>query len=220
MVKWKLMLVMGIAWIPLTVACSESSQPLSNTPQITSDPSAGELLSLLLTEEEVIAVDGLEDAVAQEIGDAPVFENPDPRGPCGAPVGQLPLAGGTGRMFSGGTAAAVEFVVPRTADTDAYLAQLLADRHVGCEAFQSLNNQGQPQTIGDVEFVELPGLPEEALAWTATFSVAGGRGYAGLVCFQTAGHFVLLQLQSLGSVGAGALQVLAVTAYQKAAVAA
>ena len=119
-------------------------------------------------------------------------------------------------MFSGSAAVAVEFVVPRTAETDAYLEQLLADRHVRCVPFQSMNHQDQLQSVGEIEFIDLPGLPEESLAWTATFSVSGAGGYAGLACFMTAGHFVMIQLQAVEPITASTVQVLAVTAYQNA----
>ncbi|MDO8363414.1 MAG: hypothetical protein Q7V88_11000 [Actinomycetota bacterium] len=56
----------------------------SKTPRITVDEAASDGSAFLLKEPVVRTIAGLSDVVAQDFGDVPIFENPDPRGPCGA----------------------------------------------------------------------------------------------------------------------------------------
>jgi hypothetical protein len=81
----------------------------SNTPQITLGPTPEDAESLLPSEDDVRVVDGFSGAVAADIGDLELYENPDPRGPCGAPV-DAQATPDAGRDFTTEDATVLQFV--------------------------------------------------------------------------------------------------------------
>jgi hypothetical protein len=75
-----------------------SSTPRSLTPRVTSG--RADLESYLLTAEDVGDVPTLAGATASDLSGVDLFENPDPRGPCGARADGPPMAGAAGRAFN------------------------------------------------------------------------------------------------------------------------
>jgi hypothetical protein len=163
----------AVVFVAACTAADDAGSPieeLSNTPRITLNE-GGSLSASLLTERDVRLITGLEDAVAQDLNEIPFFENPDPRGPCGGVVPQLPLTDAVGRAFSGAEIMVVQFLAPPSAEAREYVAAAQADRTTPCESFTSLTNVGTTQLVRDVEFIDLGDLAADGIAWTAVVEV-------------------------------------------------
>jgi hypothetical protein len=148
------------------------STPQSLTPRITSTPS-GALDSLLLTAADVRSIAGLEGLIAHELGDVDLFENPDPRGPCGAPGADLPTSGAAGRAFEGDGQSLVQLVIEGQAATD-FLDSQLADIREPCGPYDSKTNTGATQHVEDIEVHRLQGGD----GFFETASIRSDRGRA------------------------------------------
>jgi hypothetical protein len=168
----------------------------SSTPPLVDDPSASHDTFLLLTEADVRSVAGLQDVTAESLADAEAFENPDPRGPCGAPVPPLPKTGIYGRTFRGDGVAIFELLQPATAATRAYAEALKADSRPSCPPYTSTTNLGDVQHVSDVEILDLPTGCTRCVGWLAKLVIAGQTNYAGLVTFESAGTVGMLQIGS------------------------
>ena len=104
-------------------ACSSSgSNPSSTTPRITSSKVGAASKAKLLTARDVQRVAGFTGARAQELASVPLFENPDPRGPCGGHVSGLSTKGGYGRAFATTQRQLVQINMPSTAALRGYSA--------------------------------------------------------------------------------------------------
>ena len=191
--------------------CGASSSAHSNTPKFTvSENGSGE--DKLLTEQEVKSIEGLADVQAKEVSDAQFFENPDPRGPCGGVVPQIPTAGAVGRAFVGSSAVMVELLAKVSAAHTTYVKSILADRVEGCGTFTSTTNTGDTQTVSETAFVKLKGVTGPAIAWTSRVDVGKATAYAGIVLVESHGDVAFLQLVSGKPVEPAILQQLATLA--------
>lgn len=180
----------------------------SNTPRVTVDESGSDSSRFLLDVDVVRDIGGLEDVVAQEIKDLPVFENPDPRGPCGGVVPQLPIDGAVGRAFTAPSTSAIQLVADESPVRREYLAALVADRRDGCDSYTSTTNRGDLQTVSDIRFLDAAELPDGAVAWISRIDVTGGTLYGGAAFALVDGHMVALQIQSMAPVQPATLQQL------------
>jgi hypothetical protein len=174
--------------------CGSEGEVRSNTPSVTVDANSPNV-SLLLTEEDVRSVHGMGSAEAQDFTDVPVFENPDPRGPCGGVAPQLPTTGAVGRAFTTPTMMSIQIVVDSSDEQRDYVAALQSDRRSDCGPYQSTTNTGDTQTVSEIEFVELTtDLP--AIAWTGRVDVAGNTAYIGVLALESSGRLAFIQMQS------------------------
>jgi len=179
----------------LTSSCASSGEVQSNTPRVTVDTGAPES-SLLLMQSDVRAIDGLAELVAQDINQVPVFENPDPRGPCGGAAPSPPINDAVGRAFTDSNTSIVELIAVASTEADTYLSALRADRVASCGPFKSTTNTGSTQTISQVEFVDLGSIGGEGIAWTARVDVGQAGGFIGVGAILASGHLALIQAQS------------------------
>jgi len=191
----------------LPSGCASSGASRSNTPRITVADGASES-ALLLTQSDVRALDGLADLVAQDINKVPVFENPDPRGPCGGPAPSPPITDAIGRAFTGSNTSIVEFIAVASPQADKYFAALKADRVVSCGPFKSTTNTGSTQTVSQVQFVDLGSVNGNGIAWTARVDVGQGGGFVGLGVVLAGGRFVMIQAESGSPFDAATLRAL------------
>ena len=176
-------------------ACGPNDSGGSNTPKITVEATANDLSAFLMSASDVHNIAGLTDAVTRDINDMPLFENPDPRGPCGAVSRQPQFAGASGRALTGASLSLVQLVMTTTAEQRDDLKEMIGDRHPACGPYQSTTNRGDQQTVSEIAFVDLPGA-KDAIAWTCRVDVAGVTAYAGVIQIVAEPGTTFIQLQS------------------------
>jgi hypothetical protein len=185
--------VMALALV--CVACAGKRGLPSTTPQVTVQEHLVDGADLLLAGDEVRAIPGFAGVSVKEIRDVPIFKNPDTRGPCGAVVREVRLAGAVGRVFAG-EQTTFEFVSVAGPEDEAIVAELLADHPTPCGPYQSTTNQGLTQTVSEIAFVDLPQSSGPAVAWVSRIDVRGTTGYGAAAMIIAAGHVALIQTQS------------------------
>ncbi|MDE0804506.1 MAG: hypothetical protein OSA99_14430 [Acidimicrobiales bacterium] len=168
---------LAVALVAMLVAagCSGDDAVDSATPRITAEE-GGELSSFVLAAESIGSVDGFEGVVAQELGDVQVFENPDPRGPCGGSSPAPPLEDTAGRSFAAEGVSVVQ-VVASGADVDAYVDAQLDDIADPCGPYDSTTNVETVQTVDSIDIVPL--ADESGFFSTARIQNAGQTIYGG-----------------------------------------
>ncbi len=179
----------------LTVGGCASDVRGSSTPRITSGVDRSALANVLLTTDDL---DGLPyaGAVAQDIGEIPVFENPDPRGPCGAEIEPLPLEGAVGRAFVLGRSSMFTLVLPSGQQSD--IDALRADGHEGCDAFLSMTNVGENQRVSNTKMPPVSDLDDSTttvFAYTNTITFGEQSILGGALVVVHDGTFVITQVQ-------------------------
>lgn len=139
------------------------------------------------------------DAVDRPPERAPAFENPDPRGPCGARAPQPPGMDHAALVtLRAGSYQVVEVVsAPAPGEAARYLDALAADLRPGCPPHESTTNQGHVQRVSGVEAVDVGGVGDRAVAWTARAEVGTSRVNAGLVALHVGPRFAYVQVFSV-----------------------
>jgi hypothetical protein len=163
-----------------SIGASTGGKAESNTPRIRS--TATDLQRGLVTNDELSKVSGLPRLRRVPLKNAPLFENPDPRGFCGAPIDQPDLSKGATAIFAANSATVSDTIV-RLDETAArsYLDAAIADTQPGCPTFRSATNTGDQQTVNPGNVVALPPLGDQQTAGTATISVSGQTLHVGQV---------------------------------------
>lgn len=141
----------------------------SSTPRLrTSDD---QLERGLLNLDSLRAVPGLSNVTAQPTEESAVFQDPDPRGPCGAVISPLSLSRSAVAVFVGPGITVIELVI-QTSEGKArtYFDEMLEDAKPGCQAYASKTNQGKTQRV-DTELVELGPLGDQRLGLRAEIDV-------------------------------------------------
>jgi hypothetical protein len=182
--------VVALVLVSAAVACSGSSQTAteakSNTPRVRSG--APELRGGLVRFAEVRHVVGLEGVRQVSLKGAPLFENPDPRGFCGARLMQPELSKGATAVFEADGITVSDTVLRLDEPTAvAFLDAAIADTKPGCPSYQSQTNTGSIQTFMPGPVIALPSLADQQVAATATVSVNGQTGFLGEVLLRRAG---------------------------------
>lgn len=162
--------------VPACTVSVERFEP--STPQITQgvdDPSLeGSLLSL---EDVQGADDAPSGLVEQPVEDAALFDNPDPRGPCGAKISQPDPADAAIVVFDRSekprlTTFHLAWDLP-PGEAERYFEQDSGDIRPGCPAFRSETPDG-PQSSELLEVVEIPArLADAAVATTSRITLPG-----------------------------------------------
>ncbi len=158
----------------LSGACTDDD-PESTTPRVTVDESS-ELTSFVLVEQSVASIPGFEAVAAQPLSDVDVFENPDPRGPCGGESPAPPLEGTAGAVFAAPGLSLVQ-VVAEGPDVDEFVAAQLADIVEPCGPYESTTNVETVQQIDQIEVVTLPG--DLGYFLTARIQTEGQTAFTG-----------------------------------------
>jgi hypothetical protein len=203
-----------IATTMVLAACSDSDEARSNTPRVTVDEDAEtNLVSRLLTVEQVEKALGGSGLSQADISETPVFENPDPRGPCGAVVPQFRLGEGTvGRSFGASNVTIVQFITPTSAVTSAYLDAIVGDALPGCSGFESETNQGLMQQVSEIEIVDVTSAPTGAVAYTSRVDIGGQTAYVAAVTVADREVTTYLQVFAQDRIDSRALQALTAAA--------
>jgi hypothetical protein len=145
----------------------------SNTPRITV-AGDGPLARGLLTQAQLRQVPGLAGATVTSLKETAVFEDPDPRGPCGARVPAVSLADAAGAAIKADTVrSGAEFVArQKPGAAKRYLDARIANAQAGCPEFETKTNQGVTQRVLLVRIVSLPEEPQQALAVVTAIKIA------------------------------------------------
>ena len=137
----------------------------SNTPRVTVGAD-GPLAPGLLTQTQVRQVPTFSSAIVSSLRQTTFFEDPDPRGPCGAKVPTVTLHDAVGIAIKAeGIRGAAELVsrLP-SGEAKAYLDARMADAHEHCAEFETTTNQGVKQRVLLVRIVRLHKEFQQALA--------------------------------------------------------
>jgi hypothetical protein len=167
----------GVAVVLLALvagACGgDKAAPGSATPRITGGAD-GPLAPGLLTQAQLRQVPGLSSAKVTSLEETSLFEDPDPRGPCGAKVPALSLDDAAGVAIAAETIrGGAEFVrrLPTGAATR-YLDAVMADTRSGCPEYETTTNQGAKQRVLLVRIVRLHNEFDQAVAVVNALKVA------------------------------------------------
>jgi hypothetical protein len=184
-----------VGCVVLGACASEAEQPRllgSRTPRVTVGETPAELEALLLSASDVRDIDGFEGAEASDLDDLELYENPDPRGPCGRPMDALPTPDG-GRVFSTEDGTFVELVWADGQEIEGMIGDFDADLRPGCGSHESTTNQGLTQEASEPVPIDTTGIGDRAIGWTATLRVSGQTAGAGMVVAVEGGRAVLVQ---------------------------
>jgi hypothetical protein len=142
---------------------------------------------------EIAAFDGL---VARELTPADLFDNPDPRGPCGGRSPELPLDRAVGRAHVRADLSVVQIVMARSEEVEAFVEAQLADVREPCGPYESSTPGGATQRVSDLAVTALP--DGRGYSLTATIEAAGQRAFTGGVLAQgaSAATFVIVASQT------------------------
>ena len=165
----------------------------SQTPRITVASEASEDQDALLTEQDLHGITGFEGVVAAEVKDVPFYENPDPRGPCGATVPAIAFDGAFGRTFRSDRVQLLQLVLPSSPRQKQQLAAYQADVRPDCPAYESRTNTGDTQHVSDISVLALDDLGVPAVGWASTIELGGQRVQGGVVLADVGDRFVFLQ---------------------------
>ncbi len=191
----------------LLSACG-SDAPRSQTPQIVIDDGSP-LADLLLTVDDVAPISGFDGVERRELDELSLFENPDPRGPCGTPVTPPSFQPAAGRALSGATINLIQVIAPATpADRD-YLEALIADQGPPCDGYTSTTNTGATQTVSDITVYAATGEGVLGVAWTNLVEVEGDFLYAGLVALEAADAITFVQVHGASPIPHEGMELLA-----------
>lgn len=127
-------------------ASGNKAQPTPSGPTTTL-ATTGPLDPALINQSQLRRVPGFSTALVAPLADAVAFDEPDPRGPCGAsmPVLAFDEAAATGWRASN-LRAGGQVVVRRPAgELQSFMAARIRDARENCPAFEMKNRQGQMQ---------------------------------------------------------------------------
>lgn len=154
----------------------------SRTPRIRSGP-VTELTDALLTTQDLRAVRGLpRDLEAVSPEGVELFENPDPRGPCGAKVRYPDFARGQVVGLRSASAGGLEavFRLP-VAQATAFVRSLAADTRMGCPPHEAKTNTGSVQRVTLVKEVDIGSLGDQRTAALLRIVNKGQTAYVASV---------------------------------------
>jgi hypothetical protein len=213
--------VVGAAVLLLCCACSGRhgvGAAGSRTPRITVG-SGTPLFKALVTAADLRAVPGLpSDVHVTSLKDLNVFEDPDPRAPCGAHVPRLNLAGAAGVGIRSSTVQGAELVVPYGPPlAGSYLDALVADAHEGCPPYRTITNTGATQTVTLRKVFALPELADGALAVNLSIRQGNAGTSATLLALRKAGTLALTTLFAPEPLSESTIRAFAVHAAAKLA---
>ena len=134
--------------VALLGACSNGKPP-AVAASTTTVPSSGPLETALLTQSQLRRVPALATGVVTPLPDATAFDEPDPRGPCGAPLPVLPLDEAVATGWRAAPLRAGGQVVLRRAASElrSFMTARIRDAREDCDAFETKNRQGELQLM-------------------------------------------------------------------------
>ena len=198
--------ITAITAAALLAACT-SDESQSSTPQISLDDGSS-LVDRLLIPDDVALISGFDGVEAHDFEEFPVFENPDPRGPCGALVSVPTLDGAAGGALTGATIGLIQLVTPASPEYQAYITTLLADQGPPCDRYISETNTGEIQNVSEIVLYDADGEGVRGVAWTSLVEVDAKSIYLGVIAVETAELITFVQIQSASAIPQEGMQLL------------
>ena len=186
-------LVIAAVLMVFGAACSEGSDPGPSTPRITEGVDDGQLTKSLVSLEEIEDIpDAPGELVEQPIQDVSAFENPDPRGPCGAKISQ-PTFEDAALVAFATTQPPHSTIVQAVWDlpddeAEEFLEAHRRDARPGCPTYTS----STPTGTQEVQFLEEVDISGEALATKVRLKVKDAAPFYGAVGMARRGTFLSL----------------------------
>jgi hypothetical protein len=193
--RWKALVALGLC-LALGVGCSSGeSEKTSSTPRIKSTAKA--LEPGVLTLAQVRAALGAPEYRRTSSKGVNLYDNPDPRGPCGAKVTQPSFRHGAVASFRNRTSAVITMVIePGVSAATQALDDLAADAKPGCPPFESTTNFGETQRVIPM-MVPLPPLADGAIASGGIVTIGDNpRTVLAGIAVRDGGRVVFTQLIS------------------------
>jgi hypothetical protein len=126
-------------------------------------------------------LDGFGTVKSVPLNKAKLFEDPDPRGPCGVKITPPRLSKGATRVFQAPGGVIIDTVVRVSEQRARALMDAMEhDAIAACPAYTSTTNTGAEQTVMPT-LVDLPMVGDQRVGGTAAITVGGQTGYAGTV---------------------------------------
>ena len=200
------------AGVAAMTACSGGSTTTaipSNTPHIRS--TAASLRPGLITTKDLRSVPDLPTLEPVPLKQTNAFENPDPRGPCGAKISQPDLSKGATAVFESQAPLTLSDTVLNlgTAAATNYLSTLLADARPGCPPYESTTRQGQTQTVTPSAFLDPLNAGAQRLVVLEKATVNDQTGYLGYAVVRRDGLIAITMVVSALPVSSDTIQALA-----------
>jgi hypothetical protein len=152
----------------VVAGCSSPSKAPTNTPLLQPGSGTSSERAALLTTSEVLAIPGApSDAVVTPGQRNVLFEDPDPRAPCGARVTIPDLSQGVDIQIASSSLVGVQIVVdmPET-DAAAFVTAWEGNSRTGCPPYVSQTNTGVSQINELTALIPMPDLVDQATgAW-------------------------------------------------------
>ena len=141
----------------------------------TTVPVPAEVSSALLTASKLRRVPGFSTAKVANVASLEVFDDPDPRGPCGTPVPRLDLSDAAGAGWATSTIrTGAQIVLRRPAkELQSYVAARIRDARGGCPVFTVKNRAGEPQEMRFAEAIGVTRDADQSLAVVTAVRVEG-----------------------------------------------
>lgn len=163
----------------------EEGPAASETPALSVDTDS-DLAAALLDQTDVDRLAGLPSGTAvSPLGTDTFFENPDPRGPCGAVTSEpQPLERVGVSLRSTGFLGFTAFQLVsshRPGEAQASLDEVLADLRPGCPPFESRTNTGGTQRVSLLRSIDLTGIGDQAIGTVVSIGLDDESVYAAQV---------------------------------------
>jgi hypothetical protein len=188
-----------VALLTVIGSCS-SSEAGSNTPRLEASGSAEGLPLLTPKNVQQLALPPHEFTSLEGVD---AFENPDPRGPCGGTVPNLPTRSASGVAIVSPSFTLINLSQPASDDAVTFHDAVKSDAKRPCEPYESLTNEGLTQSVDEVEYYQTS--DGRALAWTSAVTVGGETFQAGAATIRTDSSVSFVQVMSPGPIEPQAL---------------
>ena len=158
-------LAVGLIVLALAACGGSKGANRSNTPRITVGAD-GPLAPGLLTQSQLRQLPALSTATVTSLKETAMFEDPDPRGPCGAHVPVVSLGDAAGVAIRAATIrSGTEFVARlKRGAAKRYLEARMANTTDGCPEYATTTHEGVTQRVLLVRNVRLDDEFQQALA--------------------------------------------------------
>jgi hypothetical protein len=168
-VRRLLPIVLLVAFV--ATACGGSGE--TGAPTRVTVGASGPLAKGLLTQTQLRQVPGLSSAKVTTLEETAIFEDPDPRGPCGGKVPAVSLKDAVGVAISAQTIRGGAELIARLPSgvAQAYLDARMANTTLGCPEYQTVTHQGATQRVQLVRIVRLHREFQQALAVVTALKV-------------------------------------------------
>lgn len=179
MSSWRIPAVIAavICGAMIASGCSSSSSlPISKMPPISTGTGTSSQQAALLTTSDLQAIPGTPAGVelAPPSQQGTLFQDPDPRSPCGARVTLPDFSQGAKIQFDSATFAAFQIVIDLpVSEATAFTTAWQRDTRPGCPPYKSLTNTGSSQTADLVASIPMPSLVDQATGAGMTITSNG-----------------------------------------------